>query len=137
MSSLPSCNKVTPHPVGSGRATRGAVLRYFYLSQKETYHCRPGRKLNSFPTPAEMRSTFPHQVSTKLGGKYGFLPPLGSNEAAPSRPLTEQSQKKSAKKRRFNNTQSLKISTHTRFKQTNKNYSSYQNTGRFKLNGKR
>ena len=81
---LPSCNKATPHPVVSGEATRGAVLRYLSLSQKERFQCMPGRKLNSFPTPTELRSTFPHQVSTKLDGKYGFLPPLGSNEAVPS-----------------------------------------------------
>ena len=56
----PAVTGVTPHPVVSGEPTRGAVLRYLSLSQKERFQCGPDRKLNSFPTLGELRSTFPH-----------------------------------------------------------------------------
>ena len=71
---------------------------------------------NSYPCPAEMRNTSPHQVSTELSEKSGFLPLLGCNEAAPSLPLTEQCQRKPAKTEGFNKIQSLIIPNHTRFK---------------------
>ena len=70
-------------------------------------------------------------------GNMDFYPHLAVMRPHPHAPWQNKVGKSQLKNRRFNNTQSLKISTHTRFKQTNKNYSSYQNTGRFKLNGKR